>query len=97
MKKNIFVLAVFFLALTATQSQVIMPVKEKAYYSFLWGTFKSKNYSNHKNKNVDFTASLKSKDSKAIIDTTQYVKKRVLWGIIAWTENKKNIKVKKNE
>jgi hypothetical protein len=96
MKKTILIITVFAISLFAN-AQVIEKdnkEKDKIYYSFVWGLFKSKDYP--KNKLSDFEASnqISKIKVKSSLDSSIYEPKSILWGAIQWSE-KKNNQVKK--
>jgi hypothetical protein len=91
MKKVILIIAVVFTSLSsnAQNTDHHTPRNEKMEYSFLWGIFKSKDYSKSKSiaSEVEkpwFSNSL----SESALNSTKLERKSILWGAIQWTVKK---------
>lgn len=94
MKKLILLLTVisFSFAVKAQSSDKKNPTKSKTEYSFVWGLFKSKNFSKKKSTTIELEKSkLSTSLSLPSIDSTKYEQKSILWGAIQWTEKKNDI------
>ncbi|MCA6381759.1 MAG: hypothetical protein IM606_12975 [Cytophagales bacterium] len=93
MKRVILIIGVVLTSLVANAQNTVQssPKNEKKEYSFLWGIFKSKNYPKSKSIVVEAeTKEIKQSLSEPAFDTTKYEQKSILWGVIQWTEKKKN-------
>ena len=92
--KNVVLISVVVLTSLAASAQDTgqsPPKNEKKEYSFLWGVFKSKNYPKSKSIVVEAeTKEIKQSLSEPAFDTAKYEQKSILWGVIQWTEKKKN-------
>lgn len=93
MKRVILIIGVVLTSLAANAQNTVKspPKNEKKEYSFLWGIYKSKDYPKDKSivfevEKPEFSTSL----SESAVDSTKQERKSILWGVIQWTEKKKN-------
>ena len=91
MKRVILIIGVVLTSLAANAQNTVQspPKNEKKEYSFLWGIFKSKDYSKSKSiaSEVEkpwFSNSL----SESALNSTKLERKSILWGAIQWTVKK---------
>lgn len=86
----VFGLTLFF-SVNAQSQESKLPEKEKTNYSFLWGLFQSDGYKKSKQKSVEVEmATIGEATALPPVDSSKYEVKSILWGMVQWTEKKKD-------
>lgn len=93
MKKRILIITVLAISLIANAQVIEKDNKEKnkMYYSFVWGLFKSKDYPKNKLSNFEASEQFSKSKVKNGLDSSIYEQKSILWGAIQWSEKKNNL------